>query len=267
MTARALSIQQPWAWAITDLDKRVENRSKPTSFRGEVFIHASAKARPLRYLDCLTDAEMIVASDAHMDDQMPLGAIVGVMQITDCICAASGTAKDSGDRWLEGPWAYVLENVIKLPRPVPCKGALGFWRVPADVEAEVRKQLAEIEEENVGKKKKAETNGTDGTDGGLTTDPPANSPEDLGYSGKRGEKRLDPQQREQLERIARQIATATRDVDEKASARGKASNALKQAQKDLKRLVAEQNAVIAGNWSPGMFDESGDGDEGGDEEE
>lgn len=38
---KALSIQQPWAWAIVKRDKRVENRTWPTTYRGPVLIHAS----------------------------------------------------------------------------------------------------------------------------------------------------------------------------------------------------------------------------------
>lgn len=43
MTLKALSIKQPWAWAISDLDKRVENRGYRTLYRGELAIHASAE--------------------------------------------------------------------------------------------------------------------------------------------------------------------------------------------------------------------------------
>lgn len=41
--------------------------------------------------------------------------------------------------WAFGPWAWLLGDVRQLPAPVPCKGALGLWRVPADVEAAVLK--------------------------------------------------------------------------------------------------------------------------------
>lgn len=33
---KALSIQQPWAWAIVKRDKRVENRTWPTTYRGRL---------------------------------------------------------------------------------------------------------------------------------------------------------------------------------------------------------------------------------------
>ena len=37
--------------------------------------------------------------------------------------------------------ALVLDDVIALPEPVPCKGALGFWTVPEDVEAKCLAQI------------------------------------------------------------------------------------------------------------------------------
>ena len=39
---KALTIKQPWASAIAFGDKRVENRSWPTAYRGLLAIHAGA---------------------------------------------------------------------------------------------------------------------------------------------------------------------------------------------------------------------------------
>ena len=40
---RALSLRQPWPWAILTLGKDVENRTWKTNFRGRVMLHASKK--------------------------------------------------------------------------------------------------------------------------------------------------------------------------------------------------------------------------------
>jgi len=42
---RALSIRQPWAYAILHLGKDIENRPWRTNFRGPLLIHASLKGR------------------------------------------------------------------------------------------------------------------------------------------------------------------------------------------------------------------------------
>ena len=45
-------------------------------------------------------------------------------------------------RWFFGPYGLVLRDVRALATPVPCKGALGFWTLPTDVDASVAQQLA-----------------------------------------------------------------------------------------------------------------------------
>src|SRR5664280_3664302 len=40
---RILSVQQPWAWAIVEGHKRVENRTWTTPYRGPVLIHEEVR--------------------------------------------------------------------------------------------------------------------------------------------------------------------------------------------------------------------------------
>lgn len=40
---KALSVRPPWAWAIAHAGKRIENRSRRTTYRGPIAIHASKK--------------------------------------------------------------------------------------------------------------------------------------------------------------------------------------------------------------------------------
>ena len=39
--------------------------------------------------------------------------------------------------WWMGGFALLLDNVREFEKPIPCKGALGLWRVPADVVGQV----------------------------------------------------------------------------------------------------------------------------------
>lgn len=39
--AQIISIRQPWVWAILELGKPIENRSRATNYRGEIYLHAS----------------------------------------------------------------------------------------------------------------------------------------------------------------------------------------------------------------------------------
>jgi activating signal cointegrator 1 len=121
---RGLSLTQPWATAIALGLKRWETRSWPTSFRGEVAIHAS-KGFPKW-------AKEFAAEEGLSD--LPLGHIVCVCEVTECRQTETAVLELSeqeikwGD-YYPGRYAFKLENVRPLARPLAAKGALGFWTV------------------------------------------------------------------------------------------------------------------------------------------
>lgn len=46
------------------------------------------------------------------------------------------------DPWaMSGQFHIELADVRPIPEPVPCRGMLGLWRLPEDVEKAVRGQL------------------------------------------------------------------------------------------------------------------------------
>ena len=125
----ALSIRQPWAWAIIHAGKNIENRTWATSFRGPVCIHAGKGMTKGEFSEFVELARAMNRSGnwpnnawVPFPNELPRGGIVGVAEITGCV-------NRSGSPWFFGPWGFTLTNV----RPVdfiPCKGALGFfgWR-------------------------------------------------------------------------------------------------------------------------------------------
>jgi len=134
MTIKALSIRQPWAFAILMGCKPVENRSWPTHIRGPVLIHAGKTEDTSAIKHVL--GRMAYQSNTAQHElwrlyrhHVHLGGIVGAVSITDCV-----TEHES--QWFTGPWGYVLD----LPTFcdfVPMKGQLGFFTVPDDVAARV----------------------------------------------------------------------------------------------------------------------------------
>lgn len=40
-----------------------------------------------------------------------------------------------------GRYGWILNRIRALRQPIPCRGALGLWDVPADVEAQIATQL------------------------------------------------------------------------------------------------------------------------------
>lgn len=133
----ALSIRQPWAWAILHAGKDIENRTWATSFRGPVAIHAAkgmTAEEVTEFSEFLGDLRLggVVPSSVKGPHygSLPRGGIIGVAEITGCV-------NRSGSPWFFGPWGFTIANA----RPVdfiPCRGALGFFEWQA---AETRERM------------------------------------------------------------------------------------------------------------------------------
>ncbi len=125
----ALSVRQPWAWALSVGFKNIENRdwrrtNRDLRFRGTTMIHAGLREE----VDAIpVMLEMIAAQGGDRDDALAryrrerrMGGIVGVMDVVAVV-------QDHPSVWFTGPYGLVIRNA----RPVdfqPCRGALGFFR-------------------------------------------------------------------------------------------------------------------------------------------
>jgi hypothetical protein len=122
---KAISIRQPWAWAICHAGKDIENRDWPTNFRGPVCIHA-AKGMTRDEFDSFVDLARVMHRNGTWTGEfvpeakeLDRGGIVGTAEIVGCVTASESP-------WFFGRYGFVLRNV----RPVefiPCKGALSFF--------------------------------------------------------------------------------------------------------------------------------------------
>ena len=149
---RGLSVRQPWAWAICH-GKDVENRSRATRQRGLIAIHASQSAPFQSDLEDPRIVDLVEANGFRLDDPPSAqGAVVAVADLTGChadwTCVKRGIGAFAGCmKWGtnagDGQHHWLLANVRPLPEPVPCRGALGLWHLPDDVEKAVRAQLGE----------------------------------------------------------------------------------------------------------------------------
>lgn len=126
----AISIRQPWAWAILHAGKDVENRSWPTKFRGPVAIHASNGMTRAEFDGFVDFGRSLYRAGRWSGPFIPepkalsRGGIVGLAEVADCV-------ESSASPWFFGPYGFVLCNA----RPVefiPCKGALGFFEWSAE---------------------------------------------------------------------------------------------------------------------------------------
>lgn len=128
---RGLTLIRPWGWAIAYARKDVENRtwSPPSGVVGGwLAIHSGQKydQESAQWI-----AEEIGRCDVPCKDADPAGVIVAVARL-------AGVVTESASDWFVGPYGWRLENVTRLPTPVPCTGAQGLWMLPPDVLAAVR---------------------------------------------------------------------------------------------------------------------------------
>ncbi|HEY9081324.1 hypothetical protein [Magnetovibrio sp.] len=109
---RALSIRQPWPWAILNLGKDIENRSQNFKRRGPILIHASLTIDEQAVID-------LRAQGYELPTTFKTGGIVGKATITDCV-------SEHSSEWFTGPYGLVLTDAKTLPFR-PCKGAQSFF--------------------------------------------------------------------------------------------------------------------------------------------
>lgn len=134
-----LSVRQPWAFAILHGGKDVENRPRRSHYRGRLLIHASAGMTVDEAEGC---RDFIAAQglrgpwcEGVKAMELPRGVILGTVDMVDCV-------EDSPSPWFMGKFGYVIANPRPFASPIAAKGALGFWRVPGDLEAAVRQAMA-----------------------------------------------------------------------------------------------------------------------------
>jgi hypothetical protein len=136
---KALSVRAPWWWAILH-GKPVENRDWYTGVRGRVYIHASKFWKIDEISDDWDDVKYMAEKDKIA---MPLpssgeltafttamrdagGCLVGTVEIHGCV-------QQHPSAFFVGKYGFLLRNPFILPKPVPYKGALGFFEVPSDL--------------------------------------------------------------------------------------------------------------------------------------
>lgn len=121
---KALSIRQPWAWLIVQGYKDVENRLWPTRFRGRIYVHTGKQLDKLSSIEegCIGAELDDKAWGEFLKRKWPLGAIVGSVEIVDCVISSSSP-------WFIGPYGFVLANPVVYRTPIPYKGELRLFEV------------------------------------------------------------------------------------------------------------------------------------------
>jgi len=149
---KAITVRQPWAWAIAQGHKLVENRTWTTRHRGQLAIHAGSRwDGPAAHLTVARFSGCHVGDVRVTDTHM--GAVIAVVELVD-ICTATLAPDGACDC---GPWAmdghahWRLANPRALEVPIPFKGRQGLWDLtsadkstPSALDREVLAQLREV---------------------------------------------------------------------------------------------------------------------------
>lgn len=113
---KALSVRQPWAWAIVHAGKDVENRTWGTRYRGPLLIHASTN------YDRAGKAWIRDELGIEVPPDLPRGGIIGRVQLVGCTQA-------SDSPWFQGPNGLLLRDPEAVPF-LACPGKLGLFEAP-----------------------------------------------------------------------------------------------------------------------------------------
>lgn len=132
---KALSIRQPWAWAIMVAGKDIENRDwKPANpglrFRGRCLVHAALGMTLGEYTAGLSTMHAISEEWPFPEGltlppmhELKRGALLGTVEVVDIV-------DKSFSPWFFGPLGLVLREPRPFKHPIPRKGMLGFFDVP-----------------------------------------------------------------------------------------------------------------------------------------
>lgn len=150
---RALTLWQPWAWAILHLPeaiaKPVENRDwmPPRALLGQrIALHGGKTYRPEVSLDISEATGWTVdrlrrdAPGKHAADQGILGTVrlVGVVEERrgrlELVAGGWGeVTRERCEPWFVGRYGWLFDQRRVLGPPIPCRGAQGLWTVPDDL--------------------------------------------------------------------------------------------------------------------------------------
>lgn len=111
---KALTVSQPYASLIASGEKRVENRTWPTDYRGTLAIHAGTGRQ------YLTKIEL---------EAYNTGCVIALCTLVDCVrlgMLARYWPTLHASEYAQGPWCWVLSDIRKIERYY-IKGKRGLW--------------------------------------------------------------------------------------------------------------------------------------------
>lgn len=125
----ALSVRQPWAWAIIHGGKVIENRTLGAIRSGNmdlrtICIHAATGMREKEYRWAVWKLQQNNVP-LPRPNELVRGGLIGTVDVVDIVIEE--TCPETHRPWFGGPYGLVLESPTPID-PIPAKGALGYFR-------------------------------------------------------------------------------------------------------------------------------------------
>ena len=126
---KVLSLKEPYATLIKNNIKQVETRSWKTSYRGELYIHASLT----KVKESTLNPEL---KKLLKDTPLNYGKIICKCNLVDCIRMSKEYVEDMQKNhyeeylcgvYEEGRYAWILDNITPLAKSIEAKGQLSIW--------------------------------------------------------------------------------------------------------------------------------------------
>lgn len=123
---KVISIIEPFASLIKNKKKYIETRSWKTSYRGEIYIHASSKSIPKSWKN---NPNYMLVNETNY------GHIICKCKLVDCVYMdddfINNIKKNNYQEYLLGiyeigRYAWVLEDIVVIDK-IKAKGHLGIW--------------------------------------------------------------------------------------------------------------------------------------------
>lgn len=138
---KVLSIKEPHAALLLTPYKNIETRSWATSYRGEIYLHASKAIPSYRSDSAMWDRVLKLYSRYENENGKSLllrnGYIYAKATLTDCVemtpenIAALNQDEIDAGYYAPGRYMWVLKDVTPI-NLIPAKGHLGIWNYTID---------------------------------------------------------------------------------------------------------------------------------------
>ena len=144
----AVTLIRPWPYAVTDLDKDVENRSYVPSGikKGDWFAVHAGKSWDKGGAHWIEETfwKTIPPEPEHPTGIVAIAEYLGHFSggdrgIKNCSWLIGEPLLDSS--WFSGPYGWKLGRVVKLSEPVPCRGYQKVWSIPDDAQEALNREI------------------------------------------------------------------------------------------------------------------------------